>query len=130
MTVSHRIRALLTLLVAAAVVIAATGSALGRVTAYGAQKRAIMTAAGLKPATPLGCYEVHISTADRTWAATQYAGSERNPCLRYGADGVSITHYARGRWRFVTAGSAFSCPIPGHIPLAVQRDLRLFCRRA
>ena len=108
---------------------AAEGSALGRVSAHGAQKRAIMTAAGLKPATPLGCYDVHISTANRTWAATHYAGSAHNPCLRYAADGVSITHYVRGRWRFVTAGSAFGCPIPGHIPAAVQRDLKLFCVR-
>ncbi|HET9105298.1 MAG TPA: hypothetical protein VFN55_18245 [Solirubrobacteraceae bacterium] len=129
MTVPHRIRALLTLLVAAAVVIVATGSALGRVGAHGAQKRAIMNAAGLRPATPLGCYDVDISTANRAWAATHYAGSEHNPCLRYAADGVSITHYARGRWHFVTAGSAFSCPIPGHIPAAVQHDLRLFCHR-
>jgi len=88
-----------------------------------------MTAAGVKTRAPLGCYRVHVSTVGSTWAATTYGGATSRPCITYVADGVSVTHYVRGRWRFVTAGSAFNCPIPGHIPTPVQRDLRLFCHR-
>ena len=122
-----RLRMLMASLLALSVGLAVAGTASARRPASGSQKRAIMTAAGLRPATPLRCYRVEISTVNSAWAATQYAGATGKPCITYGADGVSITHFVRGRWRFVTAGSAFSCPIPGHIPTAVQRDLRLAC---
>ena len=124
-----RLRLLMTALLALAMALAVAGAATARRPATGAQKRAIMTAAGLRRATPLRCYRVEVSTANPAWAATQYAGASAQPCISYAADGVSITHFVRGRWRFVTAGSAFTCPIPGHIPAAVQRDLRLACIR-
>lgn len=124
-----RLRLVTTAVIALGLALVVAGAASARRPAAGPQKRAIMTAAGLRPATPLRCYRVEISTVNSAWAATQYAGGTGRPCIAYAADGVSITHFVRGRWRFVTAGSAFHCPIPGHIPIAVQRDLRLFCIR-
>lgn len=102
--------------------------ALARHAAGGAEKRAVMTAA-VNPGAPLRCYRVDVSTVGSTWAATTYGGANTRPCLSYAADGVSVTRFVDRRWRFVTAGSAFNCPIPGHLPAAVQRDLRRFCHR-
>ncbi len=103
--------------------------ALARHAAGGAEKRAVMTAAGVNPRAPLRCHRVDVSAVGSAWAATTYGGANTRPCLSYAADGVSVTRLVGRRWRFVTAGSAFNCPIPGHIPAAVQRDLRLFCHR-
>ena len=124
-----RLRLVTTAVLGLGLALAVAGAALARRPAAGPQKRAIMTAAGLRPGTPLRCYRVEVSTVNSAWAATQYAGATGRPCIAYAADGVSITHFVRGRWRLVTAGSAFTCPIPGHIPTAVQHDLRLACIR-
>jgi hypothetical protein len=116
------------LIVAVVVSLMAFGAqALARRGVSGTEKRAIMTAAGVKTKAPLRCFRVYVSSVGSAWAATTYGGSNSKPCVTYAADGVSLTHFVGGHWRFVTAGSAFNCPIPGHIPVGVQRDLRLFC---
>jgi len=70
--------------------------ALARRGVSGAEKRAIMTAAGVKTRAPLRCYRVYVSTVGSTWAATTYRGATNRPCITYAADGVSVTHYVLG----------------------------------
>ncbi|MEO8968190.1 MAG: hypothetical protein ABI355_11230 [Solirubrobacteraceae bacterium] len=118
------------LLIVLLVTLAGFGAqALARRGVSGTEKRTIMTAAGVKTQAPLSCYRVYVSTVGSRWAVTTYGGSSTKPCIAYAADGVSVTHLVHGRWRFLTAGSAFNCPIPGHIPAGVRRDLRVFCHR-
>ena len=86
---------------------------------------AIRRAHDIGPSQKASCMRVYVSTISRNWATMQFIYVRR--CERQDANGVAVIHRTRGRWRFVTAGSAFSCPIPGHIPKPVQRDLRLSC---
>ena len=95
----------------------------------GTEKAAIITA--LRRAHELGtaqtasCLRVYASTVNPNWATIQFIYVPR--CERQDGNGVAVMHRTQGRWRFVTAGSAFTCPIPGHIPQRVQRDLKLGC---
>jgi hypothetical protein len=53
--------------------------------------------------------------------------ARRRSCRRWAADGVAV--YKRrtsGGWRFVTAGSAFDCPVP-KVPPKVVDDLHIHC---
>jgi membrane protein YqaA with SNARE-associated domain len=102
-------------------------SAIARQAARGTQKEQILRAAGFSRHAPSSCYVVYLSTVNRNWATATYGGSTRQPCARYGSNGVVVVHYRAGKWHLVTEGSAFSCPIPGHIPTAVQHDLKLSC---
>lgn len=115
--------------VLATVVLAAviTPAAEARRSAHGRQKAAILRASGFGPHTIPPCYDVYISTVNSSWATATYGGSTTEPCVRYGSNGVVILRFRRGRWHIVTEGSAFTCPIPGHIPARVQRDLKLAC---
>jgi hypothetical protein len=80
---------------------------------------------------PLRCTKVYVSTVDGAW------GSEidlaRRSCLPWTANGIAIVQRVHGRWRFVTAGSAFvACPIraqhgSGTIPGPIARDLTGAC---
>jgi hypothetical protein len=103
--------------------------ALARRVAGGKEKAAIIAAIrrahDIGPSQTGSCMRVYVSTVNRNWATMQFIFVRR--CESQDANGVSVIHRERGRWRFVTAGSAFSCPIPGHIPSRVQRDLKLFC---
>ena len=101
--------------------------AIARRGAHGQQKAAILKASGVPSRAPLKCYEVFVSTVDKGWATSQYGGAVHGVCAPFGANGVSVVHFIHGHWHFVTAGSAFSCPIPGHIPQGVKRDLKLDC---
>lgn len=117
----------------AVVIIAAVccfpAAAAARRLAHGKQKAAIIAAIrrahDIGPSQTASCMRVYVSTVNRNWAEMQFIFVRR--CERQDANGVSVVHRIHGRWRFVTAGSAFSCPIPGHIPPRVQRDLRLAC---
>jgi hypothetical protein len=71
------------------------------------------------------CLRVYVSTVDQTWATVQFIYVPR--CQQQDGNGVVIVHRSRGAWRLVASGSAFRCPIPGHIPKRVQRDLKLVC---
>jgi hypothetical protein len=71
------------------------------------------------------CLRVYISTVNSNWATMQFVYSRS--CERLDGNGVAVIHSIRGRWHFVAAGSAFPCPIPGHIPKRVQADLKLVC---
>jgi hypothetical protein len=95
--------------------------------AHGRQKAAILQAAGFGRHAPLKCYDVYTSTVDGTWATATFGGSIKGVCLQVASNGVTVVHFKHGRWHFVTSGSSFGCPIPGHIPPRVQHDLRLGC---
>jgi hypothetical protein len=105
------------------------GIAVARRLARPAEKTAILVAA--RRAHQLGsrltarCLNVYVSTVDATWATVGFRYV--NSCLSQSGNGVIIMHHTAGRWRFIVAGSAIYCPLPGHIPPRVQRDLRLVC---
>ena len=54
--------------------------------------------------------------------------NRRASCADYAADGVAIFKHRRGKWRFVTAGSSFDCPVPD-VPRRIAKDLRIACER-
>lgn len=103
--------------------------ALARRVAGGSEKAAIIAAIrrahDVGPSQTGSCMRVYVSTVNPNWATMQFIFVRR--CESQDANGVSVIHRGHGRWKFVTAGSAFSCPIPGHIPRRVQRDLKLAC---
>jgi hypothetical protein len=114
---------------AAVLVCCFSAVAAARRLAYGSQKAAIIAAIrrahDIGPSQTAACMHVYVSTVNPNWATMQFIYLRR--CDSQDANGISVIHREHGRWKFVTAGSAFSCPIPGHIPRRVQRDLKLSC---
>jgi hypothetical protein len=102
--------------------------ALARTAVAGTAKTPIVRAA-LGAKVPRQCAAVYRSTVSRSWASAafrpQRSWSAR--CQKYGSDGVVVLDKNHGRWRVVTAGSDFTCPIR-HVPAAVARDLHVSCR--
>lgn len=102
---------------------------IARTLVHGNEKKAIVAA--IRRAHDIGssqtasCMHVYVSTVNPNWATMQFIFVHR--CAKQDANGVAIVHRMHRRWHFVTAGSSFSCPIPGHIPPRVQRDLKLSC---
>ncbi len=86
---------------------------------------ALRKAGGIGTQVTSSCLRVYVSTVDQRWAMMQFVYVPR--CEQQDGDGVAVVHRSHGAWRLVTAGSDFRCPIPGHIPRRVQRDLRLGC---
>ena len=117
------------LAVAAAVACCVPGAAVARRLVNGNNKAGIIAA--LRRAGELGtpqtssCLRVYVSTVNSSWATVQFVYTAR--CEPLDGNGVAVLRHVRRRWQFVTAGSAFPCPFPGHIPRPVQADLRLFC---
>lgn len=72
------------------------------------------------------CMKVYVSTVNPNWATMEFLLQAKR-CESQAANGIAVIARRSGRWHFVTAGSDFSCPIPGHIPMKVQRDLNLDC---
>jgi hypothetical protein len=107
--------------------LAVPAAALARTAVTGATKTPIVRAA-LGAQVPRQCAVVYLSTVNRSWSSTtfhpQHGWAAR--CQKYGSNGVAILHRARSRWRVVTEGSDFSCPIR-HVPAAVTRDLGVSC---
>jgi hypothetical protein len=95
--------------------------------ASGRQASAILRAARLGSNPPVRCFHIYISTVNSSWATATFGGSLKGGCARVASNGVVVVHFKQGHWRFVTEGSSFSCPVPGHIPSRVQHDLRLAC---
>lgn len=71
------------------------------------------------------CVRVYISTVTHDWASMDFLYPTPKACHEP-ANGISLFHRAHGHWRFITAGSSFSCPISG-VPRGVARDLRVSC---
>lgn len=68
------------------------------------------------------CTVAFVSTVDRGWASLGFPDHPSPSCQKYMANGIALFHYTGGSWHFVTAGSAFRCPIPG-VPSQVAHDL-------
>lgn len=75
---------------------------------------------------PASCLKIRVSTVNEAYAALHIRNLKRS-CTKYQADGVAV--YKRkqsGAWKFVTAGSSFSCPVP-KVPKRVAKDLDIEC---
>jgi hypothetical protein len=98
--------------------------------ATGGTRNAIDRAAApqVPPGIPERCLFAQVTTKDGgNWAEVGFNGLDRS-CGRWGFNGVVILRRARGRWHYVTAGSAMlPCGRLG-IPIAVRQDLHLPCR--
>jgi glucose/arabinose dehydrogenase len=68
------------------------------------------------------CQVVTISTVNQSYASATWPAKLSKACQRVAANGVIIEHRTKGRWRFVTVGSSFQCPVKG-LPTRVARDL-------
>jgi hypothetical protein len=78
---------------------------------------------------PEHCLFAQVTTKDGgNWAEVGFNGPQYRSCERWGFNGVVILRRTRGRWHYVTAGSALlPCGRLG-IPVAVRQDLHLPCR--
>jgi hypothetical protein len=86
---------------------------------------------------PVRCGVVYISTVNTTWASALWIGQVApigklpHGCLALGSNGVAIVHLEKGRWRIVTEGSSYTCPLAGsevyrgqpNVPNKVADDL-------
>jgi hypothetical protein len=78
---------------------------------------------------PVACARARVATTSRKpkWATVSWidGGSQ---CAPLASNGVTIVHKTSGRWRFVTAGSSFSCSeLYDQVPRPVAKDLRIKC---
>jgi hypothetical protein len=122
--VRRGVRGLLVLLAVAACLPAVANA---RRAAHGRQASAILKAAGLGANAPVKCFRIYISTVNTSWSTATFGGSLKGGCSRVASNGVVVLHFKKGRWRVVTDGSSFTCPLAGHIPTRVQHDLKLSC---
>ena len=74
---------------------------------------------------PARCATVYVSTVNRRWASFRF-NFRGEACLPYASDGVAVLRKRHGRWRQVTAGSAFECPVR-NVPPRIVKDLRIEC---
>ena len=81
---------------------------------------------------PTKCAKVRISTAtpEPKWATALWTPGPKK-CEGYASNGVSVLKVNRnGHWRFVTAGSDFTCSeLYRDVPKPIVRDLEIACRR-
>jgi len=78
---------------------------------------------------PILCARVRVSTETRKpkWGRVSWreGGSQCDPLA---SNGVTVVKKANGRWRFVTAGSSFTCSeLYAKVPRPVVKDLRIRC---
>lgn len=102
----------------------------GRVATGGTRTALDRAAAPQLPAgVPERCLFAQVTTKDGgNWAAVGFNSVDYRSCERWGFNGVVILRRVRGRWDYVTDGSAMvPCGRFG-IPAAVRQDLRLPCR--
>src|SRR3954454_7110766 len=76
---------------------------------------------------PVVCARVRVSTVTRKpkWGSVSWrrGGSQCDPLA---SNGVTVTKKSNGRWRFITAGSSFSCSdLYDMVPKPVAKDLRI-----
>jgi len=77
---------------------------------------------------PERCLIARVTTKDGgDWANVGFNSLHYRACARWGFNGVVILRRARGRWEYLTEGSAqLPCRRFG-IPAAVRQDLHLPC---
>jgi hypothetical protein len=78
---------------------------------------------------PSKCARVKVSTVTKKpkWSSVSWrnGGSE---CMPLASNGVTVEKKSHGRWRFVTAGSSFTCTeLYATMPQAVAKDLKVSC---
>jgi hypothetical protein len=78
---------------------------------------------------PVVCARVRVSTVTKKpkWGSVEWrrGGSQCEPLA---SDGVVVTKKTHGRWRFVTAGSSFSCSeLYELVPQEIAKDLGIKC---
>jgi len=89
------------------------------------ERRAIAKAVDL----PKKCIRARISTVTERpkWALWHWV-PRAEKCEPFASDGVSVLKFKNGRWRFVTAGSSFTCAeLYRDVPRKVVRDFELDC---
>jgi hypothetical protein len=123
------VKRIITIIIALGLIVPAVAVA-SRV-ATGGTRNAIDRAAA--PQVPQGiperCLFAQVTTKDGgNWAEVGFNGPQYRSCGRWGFNGVVILRRTRGRWHYVTAGSAMlPCGRLG-IPVAVRQDLHVPCR--
>jgi len=78
---------------------------------------------------PAVCAKVRVSTETKKpkWGKVSWrrGGSQCDPLA---SNGVTIVKKSSGRWRFITAGSSFTCgELYAKVPKAIARDLGIKC---
>ena len=78
---------------------------------------------------PSKCARVKVSTVKKKskWGSVSWrnGGSECEPLA---SNGVTVVKKSHGRWKFVTAGSSFTCTeLYAKVPQVVAQDLKISC---
>jgi hypothetical protein len=78
---------------------------------------------------PSKCARVKVSTVTKKpkWGSVEFRPGPEE-CNQFASNGVTVARKAVGHWRFVTAGSSFSCAeLYAKVPQAVAKDLKISC---
>jgi hypothetical protein len=78
---------------------------------------------------PVVCARVRVSTVTKKpkWARVSWTRGAAQ-CVPLASNGVTIVKKSSGRWRFITAGSSFTCSeLHDPVPQAIAEDLRIKC---
>jgi hypothetical protein len=81
---------------------------------------------------PAVCAKVRVSTESRKpkWGSVSWrrGGSQCDPLA---SNGVTVVKKSKGSWRFITAGSSFTCgELYAQVPKNVAEDLKIDCTSA
>ena len=78
---------------------------------------------------PAKCASVRISTTTKKpkWGSVEWRPGPKD-CDKFASNGVTVVRKSVGHWRFVTAGSSFTCSdLYAQVPKPVAKDLGLSC---
>ena len=81
---------------------------------------------------PAVCAKVRVSTVSKKpkWGSVTWrrGGSQCEPLA---SNGVTVVKKSKGSWRFITAGSSFTCgELYAKVPQPVVKDLKIACTSA
>ena len=78
---------------------------------------------------PVICARVRVSTVTKKpkWGKVAWRRGA-SQCDPLASNGVTVVKKTSGRWRFITAGSSFTCgELYKQVPQAIAKDLRIRC---
>jgi hypothetical protein len=78
---------------------------------------------------PVDCSRVRVSTVTKKpkWGSVSWRNGGSD-CMPLASNGVTVVKKSHGRWRFVTAGSSFTCSeLYAKVPQAIAKDLKISC---
>jgi hypothetical protein len=81
---------------------------------------------------PVACAKVRVSTVTKKpkWGTAEFRPNGPQ-CESHASNGVVVAKKTHGRWRFITAGSSFSCSeLYQQVPEVVAKDLKIQCSTA